>query len=47
MLFRSAVVGSIGQPKSCKDIAEKYENWAKLGGKDWDYFKELDEYEDS
>ena len=35
-----AVVGSIGMPKSCKDEAKKYENWEKLGGKGWDYFKE-------
>jgi hypothetical protein len=41
-----AVVGSIGQPQRCKDIAEKYHNWARLGGQDWDYFKEEDEYED-
>lgn len=34
-----AVVGSIGMPKSCKDEAQKYENWEKLGGKGWDYFK--------
>lgn len=39
------VVGSIGQPQHCKDAAEKYANWARLGGKDWDYLKEEDEYE--
>jgi hypothetical protein len=32
-----AVVGSIGQPRSCKDDAQKYENWEALGGKGWDY----------
>jgi len=37
-----AVVGSIGQPQSCKDEMLKYENWAKLGGKDWDYFEEAE-----
>lgn len=35
-----AVVGSIGQPQSCKEEAQKYENWEKLGGKGWDYFDE-------
>ena len=34
-----AVVGSIGQPQSCKDLAKKYENWQALGGKGWDYDK--------
>jgi hypothetical protein len=32
-----AVVGSIGQPQSCKDEEQKYLNWKKLGGKGWDY----------
>ena len=41
----NAVVGSIGQPQRCKDEAQKYENWEKLGGKGWDYFAEIDEYE--
>lgn len=35
-----AVVGSVGQPQRCKDEAQKHENWAKLGGKGWDYFEE-------
>lgn len=34
-----AVVGSMGQPSSCKEQAAKYENWQKLGGKGWDYDK--------
>lgn len=34
-----AVVGSIGQPQSCKDEAKKYETWEQLGGKGWDYNK--------
>jgi hypothetical protein len=34
-----AVVGSIGQPQSCKDEVKKYENWELLGGKGWDYNK--------
>jgi hypothetical protein len=37
-----AVVGSIGMPQYCKEQAEKYENWQKLGGKGWDYFAELE-----
>ena len=38
-----AVVGSIGMPQSCKDEAQKWENWEKLGGKGWDYFAEYEE----
>ena len=34
----NAVVGSVGQPKRCREEAKKYEAWAKLGGKEWDYF---------
>ena len=34
-----SVVGSIGQPKHCKDEAQKYYNWESLGGKGWDYSK--------
>lgn len=34
-----SVVGSIGQPQSCKDKEQKYESWKKLGGKGWDYFE--------
>jgi hypothetical protein len=32
-----AVVGSIGQPQSCKEEAKKYELMERLGGKGWDY----------
>jgi hypothetical protein len=40
-----AVVGSIGQPQSCKDAVQKYDNWQRLGGKGWDYFEGIeDEY---
>lgn len=35
-----AVVGSVGMPQQCKDEMIKWENWAKLGGTDWDYFLE-------
>lgn len=41
-----AVVGSIGQPQECKDAAQKYDNWQTLGGKGWNYNKEVN-YEDS
>lgn len=34
-----AVVGSVGQPKSCKEEAEKYLNWERIGGTGWDYKK--------
>ena len=32
-----AVVGSIGQPRECKEAAEQYELMEKLGGKGWRY----------
>ena len=32
-----SVVGSIGQPRDCKEEADKWRNWKALGGKDWDY----------
>lgn len=34
-----AVVGSIGKPQHCKEQAQKYKNWERLGGQGWDYFK--------
>jgi hypothetical protein len=34
-----AVVGSVGQPRSCKEEAQKYEAWEAIGGKGWDYDK--------
>jgi hypothetical protein len=37
-----AVVGSIGQPQSCKDEMQKWDNWSKLGGKGWDYRQEIE-----
>ena len=33
-----SVVGSIGQPQSCKDEEAKWDSWSSLGGKGWDYF---------
>jgi hypothetical protein len=34
-----AVIGSIGQPQSCKEEANKWKAWEHLGGKGWDYEK--------
>ncbi len=34
-----AVVGSVGQPLSCREEAKKYEAWKELGGVGWDYDK--------
>jgi hypothetical protein len=34
-----AVIGSVGQPRRCQEEVQKYENWKKLGGKGWDFFK--------
>jgi hypothetical protein len=31
-----AVVGSIGQPRECKEEADKYELIKQLGGKGWE-----------
>lgn len=41
-----AVVGSIGMPEDCKDEMTKWDNWAELGGKAWDYNLEPEEFED-
>ena len=35
----NAVPGSIGQPKHCKDEADKWLGWETLGGKSWDYYQ--------
>jgi hypothetical protein len=32
-----AVVGSIGQPESCKNEADKWDAWEGIGGKGWNY----------
>ena len=40
-----AVVGSIGMPKYCKDEMAKWDNWEQMGGKNWDYFAEPEEFE--
>jgi hypothetical protein len=37
-----AVVGSIGQPQSCKEEENKWIAWEAIGGKGWDYFAEVD-----
>jgi hypothetical protein len=34
-----AVVGSMGQPRSCQEEAKKYDVWKELGGQGWDYNK--------
>jgi hypothetical protein len=34
-----AVIGSVGQSQRCKEEAEKYFNWEKIGGTGWDYTK--------
>ena len=34
-----AVIGSIGQPRECKEEAKKYEAWEAIGGAGWDYRK--------
>jgi hypothetical protein len=34
-----AVVGSMGQPRSCKEEVKKYDAWKELGGQGWDYNK--------
>ena len=33
------VVGSVGQPRICKDISHQYDVLERLGGKGWDYVK--------
>jgi hypothetical protein len=33
-----ATVGSMGQPKHCREEYEKWEAWKKLGGKEWNFF---------
>ena len=35
-----AVVGSIGQPRHCKEEAAKWDAWKAVGGKGWDYERE-------
>ena len=41
-----ATVGSIGMPRACREEAEKWDMIKALGGKGWDYFAEIEEYED-
>jgi len=45
-LMCNAVVGSTGQPQRCKDEMTKWENWAALGGEEWDYNLEPEEFDD-
>ena len=32
-----ATVGSMAMPKLCKDEADKWDAWERLGGEGWDY----------
>ena len=32
-----SIIGSIGQPKPCKDEEAKWEAWKSIGGKGWNY----------
>ena len=41
-----AVVGSIGQPRECKDEAEKWDMIKAMGGEGWDYLPDTEEYND-
>lgn len=34
-----ATVGSMGQPRSCREEAKKWDTWEELGGQGWDYNK--------
>lgn len=38
----NAVVGSINQPKHCKDEENKWRAWEALGGRGWDYFADAE-----
>jgi hypothetical protein len=38
-----AVVGSIGQPKRCSDLAKEFKMYETLGHQGWDYEKENQE----
>lgn len=41
-----AVVGSIGQPKECREAAEKYDLMKALGGQGWQYEDNIVEEEE-
>lgn len=32
-----SIVGSMGQPQTCREEAQKYEAWEAIGGKGWNY----------
>jgi len=40
-----SVLGSDAQPQACKDEEAKWDLQYLLGGKGWDYFKDLDEWD--
>lgn len=35
----NAVIGSVGQPRSCKDDDQFWRGWKDLGGMGWDYMR--------
>lgn len=46
--YCGSVVGSIGQPRECKEEAQKYELIKKLGGKGWEYYEHIvEEYDEN
>jgi len=36
-----AVVGSVGQPRRCKEEADKYDLMKQLGGKGWEFHEHV------
>jgi hypothetical protein len=40
-----AILGSDKQPRACKDEEAKWDLQKRLGGRGWDYFKDLDEWD--
>jgi hypothetical protein len=40
-----AILGSDAQPQACKDEEDKWQLQKLLGGKGWDYFKDLDKWD--
>jgi hypothetical protein len=43
--YCGSVVGSIGQPRECKEEARKYDLIKALGGKGWEYYEHIVEEE--
>lgn len=40
-----ALLGSEEQPRACKDEEAKWDLIRKLGGRGWDYFKDVEEWD--